>query len=1198
MSLPGRWRRRAIVVGVILVVLAALVAWTPLDEVLVAAAVGRAAGADVSIGELDWSWSGRLRAFELTAALPTASEPFFTTAEAAIDVAGFPPRIAGVALDRPRLVATEATDGTFDLLTLRRESSGDSGAPPPLTVVGGVVELQGDGPLSRRLREFLAPDVAATLAIARLDVAPGSDGTAQITGRLGLCGVLPLDLEAVIAAGALVGGSLRVDPREAIDLGALRPHLAAPIAKWLAENRLSGRVSGEARLVGAAGALLPAVELDLADIAMVPQVFPAVLERLGGRVALRDGALVIDGLNGVCGDGSIAIHGRVDDLAGAAATRVVARFDRATLDDAMRAACRTDPVGKMMLEAFEPAGQWSCTATVVAGRDREFDLELDIGVEGMSGCFRGFLDEEGRRHGFPMRFERVRGRVVATPRHSWFQDIVGFTLAGGRAEASGDILGATVTGDVESEALTIDDELLAAAESEVGPAIPQLVRDLGVTGTFATLANYSLDAAGKFTLTLAVTPRAITLRPKVFPFAVALDSGVVRVDDDGVHVESLRGTAGGGTVQIDGTVALADDPPFQVRVQARNVAWSDELLEACRAAGGDALATRLAALELAGRFDVLVVIDHAASGAPLEVAITLQPRSAAATIAAPLRVTGVSGTLELSARGDAPFTWAVGADGLSGRLGAGAISVLPPAEAGGPLRVEAAGIAIDAALQTALAPRAPGIAELLAEHQVEGAFRAAAELALDGAEGGGPRLLWLDLAPDRALDGPLSFPPQIAAAPPWLPLPLQWRSGVMHVELPSGRVTFGRLEGRLGDARAIVGGGSFAPTQDGLLARLDVDLDGLSFSEFLELVLGDARRATLNDYGPIGRTRAVISELTFELGDDGDALQRLSARGSLDARGWALYTAGALRELTGRLEIESLDYERRSGTVDDVRVQGALSGVTLQIGAERFSSLDAEVLLQRGRLSIPWIAADFAGGRLPREKNHFAVELAGKMPFDGRLELEAADISRLLGDDVASMKSLVGRVDAAIGLRGGAAALLRSGEVTDLEAAGTVRIADAKLWSIPLFDKLYSLAIQRLINLDPAAPADPPRWTRGAFDFALQGIYVRLSKVELEGEPLILRGKGTLGPERLRIDFYPEVRSGVGFLRDLPLIGWAADLVLSLLERQVAAFVFVGPYASPEVVWDPVALPGDDLDIALERPRTSPRRSGLPAERF
>jgi hypothetical protein len=1202
MTGAGRWRRRlgrALLLAVVAVlVFCVLAATTPLDEALLAAVASRATGVEVTIGAVDWSVGGRHRVGEIAARMPDASAPFFTVAEAAIELGLFPPVLRSVRLERPHLVATERADGSFDLRSLLREPTEQGAAKPPiLEIRGGTFALAGAGPLHQRLAQFLAPDVAVTMAIERLSLLPGDDGTVSASGRLLLCGVVPVELHAAIAAGRLVGVEAALDPEEGIDLGAMREKLAAPVAGWLRENELTGRLGGAVRLVGAPESLSPVAEIALAELRLVPAAFPVVVERLSGRLALRDGSLFIEGLHGACGDAALSIHGEVIDLAGAATTRVVTRFDGATLDDRMRAACATDRVGKMLLEAFEPAGRWSCTATVLAGNDRDFRFELDLGLDDLSGCFRGFLDDEGRRHGFPMRFERVRGRVVAAPDRSWFRDVVGFTTYGGSARASGEILGVTVTGEVESDQLRIDDEILSAAESELGAAIPQLVRDLGLGGTFATVARYSLDAENRFSLALGITPRAITLLPRAFPFKALLDAGTVRVDDGGIRLEALTGSIGGGSLRIDGEIALLEDPPFEVRAAARGVVWSRELQEALRAVGSDELTRRIESMAPAGRFDADLVIAREASGAELVTTLALHPLGIDLTLAESLRASGIRGGVEITLRGEGPAEFALLPGGLVGQLGGGDFALLPPNETGGLLRAEVRAIAVDESLAATLEPTLPRVAELLHEHHVRGHFRGGA--AIDpGGPGRSPGLAWIELAPDHASDAPRDQAAEIVAEPPWLPLPLSWRSGVMHIDVPTGEVMFGRLEGRLGDARAVVGGGSFAPTADGLEARLDMQLDGLPFVEFLELVVGDERMRAMNAYGPIGKARAELQELTFTLGAGGDALERLSARGLLDAHGFSFYASGALREVTGRLQVESLAFERRDDGRRTLRAEGALSRVTIQVGEQRFMSLDAELLLQDDRLSIPWLAADFAGGRLPREKNHFALDLSGAMPFEGRLEVVAADVSRVLGDDVPSMRSLVGRVDASVGLRGGARTLLRNGEVTDLEAGGSLRIADAKLWSIPVFDKLYSLAVLPLIGLEWGGASEPPRWTRGAIDFALQGIVVQLSRIELEGEPLILRGTGTLGPERLRLDFYPEVRTGLGFVRDLPIVGLAADFLFGLLEKQVGAFVFVGPYASPEVVWDPVLLPREEVDIEFERPRTSQRRSRATAERF
>ena len=1197
----ARWRRRLRNALLLVALIAAVAAFTRLDERLVAAAVGRIAGVELTLGELDWPRFRPLKVHEIAATLPGAREPFFTASSATLDVSFFPPRLNGVALDRPRLVLTEEQSGRFDVQALERDGGAEPADPPPLSIDGGLLEVRGAGPLNRRLREFLAPEVAATLAIDQLEVTPGADGATTITGQLIACGAVPLELSATARAGRLLGGEARVDRSKPLDLVAMRRTVAAPIARWLEANALTGRVALAAQLVDRAGAWVPSVEVDLRDVALKPEQVPLLIERLGGRVALRDGALLIEGLHGGCGDAALSISGRIDDVAGACAVKLAIGFDHATLDDAMRAALRNDRIGRMMLDAFEPEGRWSCLANIEAGRKVPFHLELDIGIDGMAGVFRGFMADD-RRHGFPMRFERIHGRVFASPDHSWFRGISGHSRSGGRAEAGGTIDGNIVRGDVVGEALAIDDELLAAVESEIGPEIPELLRELGLGGTFAVVASYELDAASKFTLSLALTPRAVSLAPRAFPYPVVLSGGTVRVDDAGVHIEGVRGTAGSGSVEVDGTIARVPDPPFSIRVRGRGLEWDAHFAEACRVAGGAELAERLAALAPEGRFDVDLEINHPASGAPLEETITIRPLGAAITVGAGVRAHALSGAIVLRRSGAAPFAIELCDKGLTAQVCGGYATLKRGEHATDaaatdfePLDLAFRAISLGPELRVALATFAPAVVRSIERDSVRGALRGRAAIELRGAES---RLASLELAPDRAADAPLTEPPEITAAPPWLPLPLSWRVGAMQIEFPSGHVSFGRVEGRVGDARAIVGGGTFEPTEQGLLARLDVDLDGLSFGEFLELILGDERRVALRPFGPLGRTRAVISELTFQLAPGGDALARLTARGSIDARGWTFYTGGALRELTGRLEVADFVLERQLGTVADVRASGSLVGVTLQLGDERFAALDADLLLDGGRLSLPWIAADFAGGRLPREKNHFALELAGEMPFDGRFELEAADVSRLLGDDHPSMRALVGRVDLAIGLRGHARSVFRDAEVTHLEAEGSLRIADAKLWSIPIFEKLYSAAVLPLVALQSSGAAEPPRWTRGAIDFAFQGVNVKLSKVELEGEPLILRGSGTLGPDRLRLDFYPELRSGLGFVRDLPLVGWAANLLFSLVERQVGAFVFLGPYKSPYVVWNPVSLPREDFEVQFERPRTSSRRAAMPAERF
>ena len=102
-----RWRRRAKWAVRLFVVVALLFAITPLDEWLAAKVISRIAGVELSIGSLTWPPFGSLRATEVAARLPGATEPFFTANRVTLELGLFPPRLARIVLTKPRVVATE-----------------------------------------------------------------------------------------------------------------------------------------------------------------------------------------------------------------------------------------------------------------------------------------------------------------------------------------------------------------------------------------------------------------------------------------------------------------------------------------------------------------------------------------------------------------------------------------------------------------------------------------------------------------------------------------------------------------------------------------------------------------------------------------------------------------------------------------------------------------------------------------------------------------------------------------------------------------------------------------------------------------------------------------------------------------------------------------------------------------------------------
>src|SRR5262249_8909189 len=160
------------------------------------------------------------------------------------------------------------------------------------------------------------------------------------------------------------------------------------------------------------------------------------------------------------------------------------RVDAAVVDDELHAALQNDHVGKIIDDALRPEGRYSVTATVDALAGETPRLALDLELEDNALLFAGFLASDGVRHGLPMRVGPIRGRIAAGLEESSYDRVTGFTRGGARVESSAKIVLDHVTGSVSAFDAPVDEELVAAAEKEVGPIVREVVDLLRLKGTF------------------------------------------------------------------------------------------------------------------------------------------------------------------------------------------------------------------------------------------------------------------------------------------------------------------------------------------------------------------------------------------------------------------------------------------------------------------------------------------------------------------------------------------------------------------------------------------------------------------------------------------------------------------------------------------------------------------------------------------
>src|SRR6185369_1492393 len=280
------------------------------------------------------------------------------------------------------------------------------------------------------------------------------------------------------------------------------------IADVLKSNEVKGRASGEVRVTFGAAARVEA-DVDLQDVSFRSPAFPVTLSDLRGRVELRGDEVRMPGLTGRHGPGAVRISGELRDLASRAAAHLVVHVDSAVSDDELHAALQDDRVGKVVDDALHPEGRYSVTATIDALAGETPHLALDLELEDNALLFEGFLSDDGRRHGLPMRVESIRGRVAVGMQESAWERITGFTRGGARVESSAKIVLDRVTGTVSAFDAPVDEELIAAAVKEVGPVVREVVDLLRLRGTFDAVARF--DVQDELDLRIEAHPKALTV---------------------------------------------------------------------------------------------------------------------------------------------------------------------------------------------------------------------------------------------------------------------------------------------------------------------------------------------------------------------------------------------------------------------------------------------------------------------------------------------------------------------------------------------------------------------------------------------------------------------------------------------------------------------------------------------------------------
>jgi hypothetical protein len=259
-----------------------------------------------------------------------------------------------------------------------------------------------------------------------------------------------------------------------------------------------------------------------------------------------------------------------------------------------------------------------------------------------------------------------------------------------------------------------------------------------------------------------------------------------------------------------------------------------------------------------------------------------------------------------------------------------------------------------------------------------------------------------------------------------------------------------------------------------------------------------------------------------------ERLERFGLGGELDVEGLRLLVFGdagsggsvhangriALRDFRAAvgipIEIEHGILDLESLVIERGRVRGwaHLSDGAGSIAGRTFEAASLVASFVDGRLNIDDLSSGFQGGRLSslggERGNAFALDLGEPYHFSLALELAEVQLQGLLKGVFDSGIADSGTCDARLRLSG------RFADLTGMQGSGTIELLDTRLWSIPVVRSLFSQ-----LGFDASATFQEMR-TR----LELRDGEIRMKPIVVSSPLLRLEGSGRVGLDgRLRHDF-------------------------------------------------------------------------------
>jgi AsmA-like protein len=854
--------------------------------------------------------------------------------------------------------------------------------------------------------------------------------------------------------------------------------------------------------------------------------------------------------------GQMTINGTVDQTSGA--LQLKAEFPNAELGPTLRAHLGAYLAGCQQ-DALEVLGKASISAEFAfrPGTARPWSHEIALTLR----------DGSLRHPRFPLALNQVSA-LAHWNGSRLILDQLTAASHGAAIDVHGEMNGLSADADFELHVAAHHLRIAPDVYDKLPPQMAKICADFHPEGTMSLVSDVH-QKAGRLNAGYTVTLEGMSILFRDFPYPVYGVTGSLVFQDSGESptvAVKLAGTAGKRPVKVEGRVfgeglspEVEHEPGIHLDITGNDIPVDEVGIAALKEAP-----QRVARqFKPTGLVDVSAELrrpagTRAVPRPPMQNHILLRFHDATMCYEKfPYPVENVQGTLELFSAGRWTFSGFKGQHRLGQFTGTARST---PTVAGNHIEVNVTGMnaLLDREMETALS----------------GSQRMARAYQLFNPQGRVDFNSKVDIIANRQPEIDLTVTAQnCAMKPSCFPYSLTDVTGTFRYV--KDRVLLSEFRARHGNAVIKLGkdgdGGDVTLRQNGgyraVLTQLHAEPLTIE-AEFLKALpeLASQAFATLQPNRPV----RIITDLTIEDPGPGGRV-RYDWNGHIAFADTVLHCGFELDHVTGLVAC--------AGKFDgsELKADGNIVISEMTLGKQVFREVRSELKLTRQALVFPGIQATLHGGQL---YGPIRVEFGPDFPFKVNLTASRINLEQFARETLGRSGQTKGTAGATLVLSG------RGSDLRSLRGNGSLRIADAKLYDLPLVLDLLSALSGHL----PKGSA----FQEANADFTIDGERLNVSRLELLGDALSLRGLGDMRVDGsdIKLEMY-----GLLWGRTLPLLPPLIDQIPSWLSKRLMLIRVEGDLEKVRTKVEPVPFLVEPMKELLktvsgrQRMEEAPRRS-------